>query len=327
MHRQSGSLVMIVMAILTLGIIMLLPMLSENRTETRSATSPPVPASESALALGRSMMVTVEGGLFTQGTTADEINQAVQLCMQMGGDCNPALGLDSMPTHEVMISDFWMEATEVTHAQYVNFLNTLGARGHLTGCSDTLCADTRLETSASLIAFDGITYNTANPAVDDYPITYVTWYGAQAYCEALGRRLPTEAEWEYAARGTNGTLYPWGDEWSYEAANVRGSVRTGNTIIAEVQPVGGFPIYASRDGVRDLAGNVAEWTADWYDEMAYAQLATRANNPTGPSEGTARVVRGGSWDNHAFFARSVQRSHFTPDTTASDVGFRCVADS
>lgn len=329
MQKQSGSLIMIVMAVLTLGIVMLLPMLSETRTGSMPVASAPVlPVSESALALGRSAMVMVEGGLFTRGTTADEINDATQrLCAEVGGTCNPALGLDSMPTHEVNISDFWMESTEVTYTQYVNFLNMLGADGHLTGCDDRLCVITKVESTSGLIAFDGSTYATANPAVDDYPITEVTWYGARAYCESIGRRLPTEAEWEYAARGTSGTVFPWGDEWTYEAANVRGTVTVGQTIIAEVQPVGGFPVYASRDGVRDLAGNVAEWTADWYADDTYATLASRVLDPTGPENGTERVVRGGSWDEYAFFARSVQRSHYPPATTSSSIGFRCVADA
>lgn len=325
MPRQGGSLVMIVMSVLTLGIIMILPMMGQDTPENLPAATAPRSIDQTALDLGRTALVRIEGGTFTRGTTADEINAAAQLCAEASGNCAPALGLDSMPTHDVTLNTFWMDMNEVTFAQYVNFLNSRGARAHL-DCGGELCIVTRAESETSRIAFNGSTYATTNSAINDYPVTNVTWYGAQAYCESLGRRLPTEAEWEYAARGVAGNIYPWGNEWSYEAANVRGSFTDGNTIIAEVQPVGSNAVYASRDGVRDLAGNVAEWTADWYASDAYAQIEALLPNPTGPLEGTNRVVRGGSWNDLPFYARSVQRQHFSPTMTSSSIGFRCVAD-
>ncbi|MEQ8671958.1 MAG: formylglycine-generating enzyme family protein [Aggregatilineales bacterium] len=325
MPRQGGSLVMIVMAVLTIAIIMILPMMGQETPDTMPSASAPLTLDQTALDLGRTALVPIIGGTYTRGTTADEINSAAQLCTEYGGNCAPALGLDSMPTQDITLSTFWMDINEVTFGQYINFLNSRGARSHL-DCAGELCIVTRAERETSTIAFNGSTYATTNSAINDYPATNVTWYGAQAYCESLGRRLPTEAEWEYAARGSAGTVYPWGDAWNYDAANVRGSFKDGNTIIAEVQPVGSSAVYASRDGVRDLAGNVAEWTADWYANDAYAQLELLIPDPTGPVDGTERVVRGGSWNDLPFYARSVQRQHIAPTTTSSSIGFRCVAD-
>lgn len=325
MPRQGGSLVMIVMAVLTIAIIMILPMMGQDTPENLPSATAPRSPDQTALDLGRTALIRIDGGTFTRGTTADEINSAAQQCAENGGNCAPALGLDSMPTRQISLDPFWMDMNEVTFGQYVNFLNSRGARSHL-DCGGQLCIVTRAEQETSVIAFNGTSYATTNSAINDYPVTNVTWYGAEAYCEALGRRLPTEAEWEYAARGTAGTIYPWGNEWSYDAANVRGSFKDGDTIIAEVQPVGTNAVYASRDGVRDLAGNVAEWTADWYASDAYAQIDSYLPNPTGPTDGTEKVVRGGSWNDVAFYARSVQRQHVIPTTTSSSIGFRCVED-
>lgn len=323
MIRQESSIALAVMALLTLVMVVLLPILSQNQpavTEARGALSPDV----LALDRGRSALARVQGGTFTRGTTQDEIQQAVRQCEDQGGRCDAVLAQDATPQHMTRVSSFWMEITEVTYRQYVNFLNTLGPRGHLTGCDGQLCAITQMESSISAIAFDGTGYETSNAAINDYPVVNVTWYGAQAYCQSLGRRLPTEAEWEYAARGTRGTLYPWGNTWRYDAANVRGSASADGVIIAGPQPVGGHVAYASRDGLRDLAGNVAEWVADWYAADFYLMPEAQLDNPTGPANGLERVVRGGSWNDVAYYARSVQRAHFLPDTASTSIGFRCV---
>lgn len=152
-----------------------------------------------------------------------------------------------------------------------------------------------------------------------YPVTSVAWEDAAAYCEWVGGRLPTEAEWEYAARGPQGFLYPWGDE--------KGDVRhnSGN-VLAGTAPVGSFPDAASPFGLQDMAGNVWEWTADWYDPDYYAQ--SPAENPTGPANGTEKVARGGGFQLLDFLGLDETRStHRLPLDTAvlrEDVGFRCV---
>ncbi len=152
----------------------------------------------------------------------------------------------------------------------------------------------------------------------DYPVTNVTWADAAAYCAWLGARLPTEAEWEYAARGPQGFLYPWGNE--------KGTVRLNSAnALAGTAPVGSFPEAASPFGLQDMAGNVWEWTADWYDTDYYA--ASPPENPTGPNKGMEKVARGGGFRLRDFLgldeARSTHRLPLDPALSFADVGFRC----
>jgi formylglycine-generating enzyme required for sulfatase activity len=334
MNRPMNSLSFGLMAILTLGMIMVLPVIGQQRgfinlsgdqTTTTSLRAP----FYRALDQGRTALVEVEGGSYFRGTSLEEGQAAVADCIARGGDCTLEMIEDSLPAHQMRVGAFWMEMHEVTYRQYVNFLNTLVERDHTNGCYDQVCTITQQEDPTSPITWNGTRYDTANAAIDDYPVANVTWYGAQAYCAALGRRLPTEAEWEYAARGSAGTLYPWGNEWKDGAANVRGATVTADgVIIAEPQPVGGSPTYASPDGIRNLAGNVAEWVADWYAPDRYLMInPDSVTTDIGPAEGTERVIRGGSWDDRAFFARAVQRQHMDPLLTAPSVGFRCAAES
>lgn len=317
------------LALLTLTMAILLPVITSDGTHPAAAPLANVPLSPYVRALEhqRTAMVQVDSGIYFRGTNPDEVNEAIDLCHQQGWQCEPEWAEDSYPPHRLQVDAFWMEINEVTYEQYIAFLNTLGPDSHVNSCLGQPCVVTQQEDPTSSIAYNGVSYSPTSPAVNDYPVVDVSWYGAQAYCQALGRRLPTEAEWEYAARGTEGSLYPWGDTWLYEAANVRGSVQTeSGVIIAEAQPVGTYGEYASRDGVRGLAGNVSEWVADWYSADHYVQVAGVTEHDTGPANGTEKVVRGGSWDDIPFFARSVQRGHLPPTETSSTVGFRCVAD-
>lgn len=152
----------------------------------------------------------------------------------------------------------------------------------------------------------------------DHPVSGVTWEDAAAYCAWRDGRLPTEAEWELAARGTEGRLYPWGNE-SGEQANY--ADRSDGTL-----PVGSFPDAGSPFGLQDMAGNVWEWTADWYSPSYYQ--ASPAENPTGPADGEAKVARGGGFRLLDILgldeARSTHRLPLPPDVQSADVGFRCV---
>jgi formylglycine-generating enzyme required for sulfatase activity len=171
------------------------------------------------------------------------------------GSCDISYAQDSFPPHRVVLDSFQMELNEVTAAQYVAFLNALGPNSHLTGCQGNPCAATSSEAENSNIAFDGTTYSVAN-LFANLPMTNVTWYGAAAYCNALGRRLPTEAEWERAARGTDQRIYPYGNEWSPTAANT-----TAMTCPARARPTGrcrsaAIPMGAARTGCMT-------WPATW----------------------------------------------------------------
>jgi len=154
---------------------------------------------------------------------------------------------------------------------------------------------------------------------DNDPIVNVNWPGARAYAQWAGAMLPTEAQWEKAARGTDGRRYPWGDEW--DATKCQSSTKYGDA--GHPVAVGSFPAGASPYGVLDMAGNVRQWCADWYDKDYYR--AAPALNPTGPEDGTSRVKRGSSWiENSPRIFRTAVRASSQPDTLSPLVSFRCV---
>lgn len=276
-------------------------------------------------------LVSIDGGTFEMGTSAAEIARAVQECVQgYGGDpgaCTVAMGEDSLPAHQVTVSPFMIEETEVSYDQFLTFLNTMGPGSHRNGCFGQPCAQTTSDSETSNIQFlDSVNY-TVNIAITNYPVTNVTWYGAQAYCQAIGRRLPTEAEWERAARGPSNTIYPWGNDWNGANAATR---RNENGQQTEAQPVNAYTqgaVIWPAGSVLNMAGNVAEWVYDWYDVNYYDSPSAAGPDPQGPANGSAKVNRGGSWDTMPFFARNVHRREQNPTLPTADIGFRCVADS
>lgn len=282
----------------------------------------------SALADIVSPLVRVDGGTFQMGTNPGEVAEAVRQCVERDvANCQVTYGEDSYPAHSVTIDPFQIEITEVTYGQYVAFLNwkrqsTGGTWNHLNGCDGQACLATRSDPGGenSVIQFDSANYDIPQVS-QNYPVVNVTWYGAKAYCEAIGRRLPTEAEWERAARGSDGRLYPWGNEWN--PANAKTS--------RPRDPVGAFEVGTLTGGVGpygayDLAGNVAEWVADWYSLNFYSQPEATQLNPRGPITGVDKVIRGGSWDTPPFFARTVHRQNQPPNTQFLWLGFRCADD-
>jgi formylglycine-generating enzyme required for sulfatase activity len=219
---------------------------------------------------------------------------------------------DEAPVHTVALDAFWIDQTEVTNAQFAAFLNEEGNQdeGGVTWL-DLADKDCLIERSGGDFQ--------PKSGYSDHPVIEVTWYGAVAYCEWAGARLPTEAEWEYAARGPQGHMYPWGDDDpTCDLAQYGGC--TGNTV-----PVGSLPDGASWCGALDMAGNVWEWVADWYDSAYYKR--SPPENPTGPSSGEYRVLRGGSWGINPSVVRSAFRIRGYPDVSGISVGFRCARGS
>ena len=274
-----------------------------------------------------SLLVPVEGGAFMMGTTPNEIAQSVRECLDQGGACDTASAEDSMPQHEVTLDDFQIERTEVTYAQYVAFLNYLKAQGqdHRNGCGTTApqrCTDIQLENANTYINSDSANYFLTIDLIAETPVVYVTWYGAEAYCRTIGRRLPTEAEWERAARGPSNFLYPWDNGWNPDVANTSGSTELLNVPAV----VTNYPAGASDFGALNMAGNAAEWVADWYGSTYYSTPGNNIN-PPGPLTGVQRVLRGGSYAFRPFFARSVHRLSETPENRTAYTGFRCAADA
>ena len=272
-------------------------------------------------------LITVQGGIFEMGTTTKEAQQAVDDCTSRDkGNCTLAYAEDSFPPHNVTVNTFRMEKYEVSYDQFVAFLNYLGPKSHLNQCGGNPCAAVRdKDHPGSYITFDGTKYEVATEIYRNRPVAFVTWYGADAYCKTIGRRLPTEAEWERAARNPDKRVYPWGNDWDSNAPKARTS-RPKNE--GGPDTVDAYPEGKSADGIFNLAGNVAEWVSDWYGVGYYKTLAGNPSgviDPKGPSIGTTKVIRGGSWDALPFFARTVHRGDSDPANPLGSIGFRCAA--
>ena len=207
----------------------------------------------------------------------------------MGSETGDA---DEKPVHTVYLDAYWIDKYEVTNAQYKQCV----ADG---GCVQP--SNTTL-------------YKDSNYSY--YPVVYVDWNEAKDYCTWVGRRLPSEAEWEKAARGTDERTYPWGEQLSCEYAQYSGCD-------GSIVEVGSLPKGASPYGAMDMAGNVREWTEDRYDGNYYS--VSPSENPTGPLFGAGWVLRGGSWLNDVWNVRSTNRVMLFSDSRYNDGGFRCAA--
>jgi formylglycine-generating enzyme required for sulfatase activity len=217
---------------------------------------------------------------------------------------------DEQPVHTVYLDAFSIDKYEVTNGQFAQFLSA-GNGSHYY--------------SSMRITKSGSTY-TAQSGYGNHPVVYVDRNGAKAYCEWAGKRLPTEAEWEKAARGTDGRTYPWGESdpgVSPYRANYYLGINGAGDGYQETAPVGSFPAGVSPYGAYDMAGNVWEWVSDWYSSTYYS--SSPSSNPQGPSSGTYRLLRGGSWyDNNPYFLRAAFRYGDYPDNRYASLGFRCL---
>jgi formylglycine-generating enzyme required for sulfatase activity len=283
-------------------------------------SAPAIPPELDAL---KTELAAVTGGTYLMGTTLEEASQARDECATYGKECQIEWASDSTPTHQVIVDGFEMEIYEVSVTQYVAFLNWLGPNSHKNMCQGQPCALTTQEQETSYINFDGETYAVRNAEFyASHPVTLVTWWGAEQYCNTLNRRLPTEAEWERAARGAQNYIYPWGFDFDTTLA-MSSIAETPATV-----PITTYPTGASPYGIMNMAGNVEEWVQDWYQADYYAQQAANPlPNPQGPISGTEKVLRGGSWDTIPFFLRSVHRRSLPAGQPTTSTGFRCVAES
>jgi formylglycine-generating enzyme required for sulfatase activity/predicted Ser/Thr protein kinase len=251
-----------------------------STTTTIPTSTPQAGATETRSEDGMEM-VYVPAGEFLMGST----------------DANSQAGEDEKPQHTVYLDAFWIDRTEVTNAQY------------------RLCVEAGACRAPTECDWGEPTYDDASKA--DHPVVCVSWDDARTYCQWAGAWLPTEAEWEKAARGTDAQLYPWGNDWDSNKCNTAEGGVGGTTPVGKYSPAGDSPY-----GCADMAGNVWEWVNDWYDSSYYSSSPDR--NPQAPDSGDLRVLRGGSWGNGRIGARSAVRYWYYPDFRSNYNGYRCV---
>ncbi len=230
----------------------------------------------------------------------------------MGGNDGYA---DERPIHLVYLNAYYIDKYEVTNSMYEACVD------------DGACNPPQETSSMTNPRYYG------NSQFADYPVIYVNWYQAETYCEWRGARLPTEAEWEKAARGTDGYKYPWGNSFQCRNGNFDDLMRLDGYVIPggpncdgykDIAPVGLFDSGSSPFEIYDMAGNVWEWVADWYDRDYYSDPSYK--NPQGASSGNGRVARGGAWDvANTKNLLATRRVSFDPSTAGNYLGFRCAS--
>jgi formylglycine-generating enzyme required for sulfatase activity len=208
---------------------------------------------------------------------------------------------EDSPRRDIYLDAFYLDTYEVTVARYAQFL---AATGNVR-LPDEWPGDSTLQ-------------------VNDCPVVGVDWQDANSYCRWAGKRLPTEAEWERAARGSDGRKYPWGNDVP-SAGQARFGQPSQNEVYRDgVAQVGTHATDQSPFGVYDLAGNVSEWVADWYaDSFPRAEV----RNPPGPETGTAKVLRGGGWYDPSDRITTTKRWYARPEHRSDAIGFRCARDA
>ncbi len=295
-NSTSTLIVMAVIVVVALALIYFAYTAGKNKGDmSRSGTSEAVDAGENSKATNvtSNEMVLVPAGKFIMGS--DDVDASGK-SQEFG--FNEPLYLNEQPKREIELPAFYIDKYEVTSGQFLEYLRALGKYSE----QDITALIDRLQLKE-----------------ENLPVRNITWYKADEYCRYVGKRLPTEAEWEKAARGTDGREYPWGNDWNAELVN-KGQGES------DVMPVGSIEKGVSPYGAYEMAGNVMEWTADWYEAYPGAEYQS-------PNYGMKRkVARGGSWGGVGHYViphyfRVAYRFNFSPDQAFNDVGFRCAKDN
>ena len=266
-----------------------IPTATLQAINTPLPTNAPVPGATEDI--DPAAVITIPGGSFWMGCSPDTSELAI---------CPSS----AQPAHEVTLNEFTIGVYEVSNAQY----QVCVAAGS--------CSQPRVLSSKTRPDYY------INPAYANFPVVNVTHQDAEDYCSFMGGRLPTEAEWEYAARGPEGNLYPWGNQSpdcsfanSFNNAN-------GTACVGDTTAIGSYPNGRSDFGLMDMAGNVWEWVGDYYSPSYYE--SSPPENPTGPDLGMEYVVRGGGWSGSWLYLQTTTRAYDLNYYRGADLGFRCV---
>jgi formylglycine-generating enzyme required for sulfatase activity len=254
-------------------------------TMTPTATPEPQMGSRRISPVDGMEQVYVPSGQFIMGST----------------DQDPEAEMQEKPQHTVFLSGFWIDKTDVTQGMYKRCISS--------GTCPDVVHDMEQNPNWGVAEYD------------THPAVYITWDQAKTYCERVGRRLPTEAEWEKAARGTDGRLYPWGNN------EPNGNLALYGNALTTTRPVGSYPAGASPYGALDMVGNVRQWVNDVYSEYYYGD-ETATNNPQGPElspDHEARSLRGASFKDELHYLHVAMRFHHVPNSPGENRGFRCAS--
>jgi formylglycine-generating enzyme required for sulfatase activity/uncharacterized caspase-like protein len=294
------------------------PLFAPEATRTSQPTQPIASSSETSLpstpvlGIGSTIigvdgmtLLYVPGGEFTMGSDADD---ALAECQKFRSDCQRSWFTDEEPPHPVDVNAFWIDQTEVTVRMYYLCVE------------EGVCKEPTSKESYTHSSYYG------NGDYDNYPVIYVDWNMAKTYCEWVDRRLPTEAEWEKAARGTDANIYPWGNEFDGLRVNFCDkncafdwADKSSDDGFADTSPVGNYSNGASPYGALDMVGNVWESVSSLYQPYPYSAEDGRENL----NSSDARVLRGGSWLDDDGNVRSAVRLRFGPTLSNDNIGFRC----
>jgi serine/threonine-protein kinase len=237
----------------------------------------------------------------------------------MGSQGDPQARADEDPQHRVFLDAYWIDKTEVTNAMFRIFSDATGYR-------------TEAEQRGSAKVYNGGVWEDVSGAnwqhprgpssnlngMDNYPVVMVSYNDANQYCSWAGGRLPTEAEWEKASRGTSGQIYPWGNQ------SVSAQFANYNNTVGHTTAVTEYSLGVSPFDLLNMSGNVWEWVSDWYDPSYYGKSPSSNPFGAGSSGNGTRTLRGGSWTSPDIDMRSATRSATTPDNAKENIGFRCV---
>jgi len=270
-----------------------MPTITPTLTPTATPTETPTVTPRPAVPEG---MVWIPGGPFLMGSSDEELAAVKKICGQSSLRWPCPDFKEEQPQQKVEVGGFWLDQSEVTNRRFAGFVEATGYQ-------------TEAEKKGE--AHDWRYYFTAGK--EDHPVVGVSWHDAVTYCAWLGRRLPTEAEWEKAARGTEARLWPWGDTWDSARLNsIESGINGTDAAGARCGELGQSPY-----GLNDMAGNAWEWTADWWNWYQ------KPHRPPEDNQGWGRVIRGGSWRKQGHETRAAFRGRADPGGYSDDIGFRC----